>query len=110
MGAANAGQRAGEIQGAPRLALYPDEFLKEEFKRIGQNIRIDLLSSALLCIGVASVGMYAAPFLSGGLLIACQAVAAAAILAILVYEYRRFSHLKLMRDDVAAKIEDRLKE
>jgi hypothetical protein len=71
----------------PQYWLDRVEFLKSEFKRLGQNIRIDLLSSALLCIGVASVGMYAVPFLSAGLQFACCAVTAAAIVAILLYEY-----------------------
>jgi hypothetical protein len=94
----------------PQYWLDRVEFLKSEFERLGQNIRIDLLSSALLCIGVASVAMYAVPFLSAGLRFACCAVAAAAIAAILLYEYRRISDLKRMRNEVAADMEDPAQE
>jgi hypothetical protein len=90
----------------PKYWLDRVEFLKNEYTRLGQNIRIDLWSSVALCLGVASLGMYAVPFLSVGLQIACLAATAAAIVAILVYEYRRLSDLKLMRSELAADMKE----
>jgi hypothetical protein len=45
----------------PKYWLDRVEFFKNEYTRLGQNIRIDLWSSVALCLGVASVGMYAVP-------------------------------------------------
>jgi hypothetical protein len=82
------------------------EFLQDECRRMSHIIRLDQGAAILLCVGAASVGMYAVPFLSGGLQLACWAVTIAAILAIQIYEQRKISHLKLMRDDVAAQLKE----
>jgi hypothetical protein len=82
------------------------DFLKDEYRRIDHIIRLDQGAAFLLCLGVASVGMYAVPFLSAGLQLACWAVTAAAIVIIQLYEQRKISRLKLMRDDVAAELKN----
>jgi hypothetical protein len=80
--------------------------LQDEYRRMNHIIRLDQRASVLLCLGAASVGMYALPFLSDGLQLACVAVTIAAILAIQIYEQRKISCFKLMREDLAAQLKE----
>jgi hypothetical protein len=89
-----------------KLWLAPREFLLDEHRRIAKNIRLDQWVSALLSIAVACAGMYAAPFLSAGLKLACLAVTGAAIIVLQVYDHRRISQLKRSRDNLAAQLDD----
>jgi len=82
------------------------EFLQDEYRRMNHLIRLDQAAGLLLCVGAASVGMYAIPFLSTGLQLACWAATAAAIVIIQLYDQRKISHLKLMRDDLATQLKE----
>jgi hypothetical protein len=82
------------------------EFLQDEYRRMNHLIRLDQGSAVLLCTGVASVGMYAVPFLSAGLQLACWAVTAVAIVIVQLYEQRKISRLKLMRDELATQLKE----
>jgi RNA polymerase sigma factor (sigma-70 family) len=65
------------------------EFLQNEYHHMNHLIRLDQGAAVLLCVGAASVGMYAVPFLSAGLQFACWAVIAAAIVIIQLYDQRK---------------------
>jgi hypothetical protein len=47
-----------------KVRLSFKEFLQDEYRRMNRVIRLDQGASVLLCLGAASVGMYAIPFLS----------------------------------------------
>jgi len=102
--------KEGEKYEVPKVWLNVREFLQDEHHRIGQNIRLDQWSSALVCIAIACVGLYASPFLSRGLRIACLAVTAAVVLAFFIYDHRKIAHLKRSRDDIAADLDYLLRD
>jgi hypothetical protein len=81
--------------------------LQDEYRRMNHIIRLDHGAAVLLCVGVASVGMYTVPFLSAVLQFACWAVTAAAIVVIQLYERHKISRPQLMRDDAATQLNGR---
>jgi uncharacterized membrane protein len=98
--------RAREKCEQPRLWLAPDEFLLDEHRRIGRNIRLDQWLSALLCVAIICLALYAAPFLSAGLQVACLGLTGVAVFVLHLYDRRRISQLKRSRDAVAAELAD----
>jgi hypothetical protein len=48
----------------PKVWLPFREFLQDEYRRMNHLIRLDQGAAVLVCVGAASVGMYAVPFLS----------------------------------------------
>jgi hypothetical protein len=98
--------RVREKDEQAKIWLPIKEFLQDEYRRMNHLVRLDERASLLLCVGTASVGMCAAPFLSTWLQFACFAVIVAAIVVIQRYDRRKISNLKLMRDDVAAQLKE----
>jgi hypothetical protein len=89
----------------PRYWLSTTEFLRDEQQRINRNIRFDLWASLLLSLVIVGAGLYAIPFLSASRKLAFLALPVAAIIVLLVYEYRRISRNKRLRDDAAKQLE-----
>ncbi len=102
--------KARERYELPKFWLSPGEFLLDEHHRIDRYIRLDQWVSALLCVAIACVALYAAPFLSAGLQVACLALTAAAVPVLHLYHRRRISELKRSRDALAAQLADRPRE
>jgi predicted anti-sigma-YlaC factor YlaD len=102
--------RAREKCEQPRLWLAPDEFLLDEHRRMGRNIRLDQWVSALLCVAIICLALYAAPFLSAGLRVACLAATGVAVIVLHLCDRRRVSELKRSRDALAAELADQPRE
>jgi anti-sigma-K factor RskA len=98
--------KAREKYELPKLWLDHREFLLDEHRRMGRNIRLDQWASALLCVAITCVGLYAAPFLSAGLQVACLAVTGAAVFVLQLYDRRKISRLERSRDGLAAQLGD----
>jgi len=98
--------KAREKYQLPKLWLDHREFLLDEHRRMDRNIRLDQWASALLCVAIACVGLYAAPFLSAGLQVACLAVTGSAVFVLHLVDRRKISQLKRSRDGLAAQLGD----
>jgi hypothetical protein len=96
--------KAREKYELPKLWLDHREFLLDEHRRMDRNIRLDQWVSALLCVAIICVALYAAPFLSAGLQVACLAVTGTAVFVLQLYDRRRISQLKRTRDDLVAQL------
>jgi hypothetical protein len=90
----------------PKLWLAHREFLLDEQNRLDQNIRYDRYVSVLLSVAIAGVGLYAAPYFSAGLKIACLAVTGVVICVLQLHDHRKISQLKQTRDSQAAQLGD----
>lgn len=66
----------------PKLWLIHSEFLLDEHCRLNQNIRLDDRNSALLCVAIICLALYAAPFPSAEMKAACWAATEAAVLVL----------------------------
>jgi hypothetical protein len=81
------------------------EFLRDEYRRLEQNIHFDRWSSVMLSVAVAGLGLYAAPVLSAVLRIACLGATAAAVCALQFYDQRKITQLKRSRDELLRETE-----
>jgi hypothetical protein len=102
--------KAREQYKQPKLWLTCEEFLWSEYHRISRNLRYDRWTSVLLGAGVASVGLYLAPFLSAGLRIVCLSVTGAAVLAIQLYNYRKITQCKRSPEPLMTRPEEPLEK
>ncbi len=91
-------EKAREEYELPKLWLDHREFLLDEHRRIGRNIRFDQWTSALVCTAIACAALYVARFLSAALQIAFLAAAGAAAIAFWFFDRRRISQLKRSRN------------
>jgi anti-sigma-K factor RskA len=98
--------KAREKYELPKLWLDHKEFLLDEHRRMDRNIRLDQWVSALLCVAIICLALYAAPFLSAGLQVACLAVTGAAVFVLHLVDRRKISQLKRSRDGLAAQLGD----
>jgi hypothetical protein len=101
--------KARERYELPKFWLDHREFLLDEHRRMDRNIRLDQWASALLCAAIICLALYAAPFLSGGLQVACLVVTGAAVFVLQLYDRRKISQLKRSRDSLAAQLGDLLR-
>jgi peptidoglycan/LPS O-acetylase OafA/YrhL len=85
--------RAREKSELPKLWLPPGEFLLDEHRRMGRNIRLDQWVSALLCVAII-----------------CLAATGVAVFVLHLYDRRRISELKRSRDALAAQLGDQPRE
>jgi hypothetical protein len=98
--------RAREKYRDPKFWLSIREFRQDEHRRVGRNIYFAWWNTVLLSLGILCIAVYVSAMLSAPLRIACYAGTPAAMLALLIYNYRRISDLKFLRDRIGAELDD----
>jgi hypothetical protein len=93
----------------PKFWLNHKELLFDEQHRTSQNIRFAPWTSVLFSGSVACMGLYAAPLLSPGRNLACLVMTGFVIILLQLYDRRRTSELRFLRDDLATQLDDLLR-